>query len=227
LLCHCVLLKFEFAKVILLVENWKFFTNFAAQKQNFMPNKINTITVYAASSCDAGKDYIELAEKLGKLLAERSIECVYGGGPNGLMGAVANSVLDNGGKVCGVIPRFMIERNWLNKRLTNIIETQTMHERKQIMADRSDACIALPGGLGTLDELFEIITWKQLGLYLNPIIILNFKGFYNDLLNQIRKITEENLMRHESGEVFSVAETPEEALQLIFEQVKSPIEPLE
>jgi uncharacterized protein (TIGR00730 family) len=190
-------------------------------------NSINFVTVYAASSCNIDEIYLSAARELGKLLAKHSITCIYGGGPNGLMGAVANSALDNGGKVCGIIPKFMIERGWLNTRLTDVVTTDDMHRRKSLMAERSDACIALPGGIGTLEELLEIITWRQLGLYCKPIIILNVNGFYDYLLEMLHKIEKENFMRHGHEEIWSVAKTPEEALDLIFSQAQNPITPLE
>jgi uncharacterized protein (TIGR00730 family) len=189
--------------------------------------KIKNITVYAASSCKIQDLYIEAARKLGELFASKSITCIYGGGCNGLMGAVANATLDNGGKVCGIIPQFMIDRGWHNTRLTDLIVTNDMHERKRMMAERSDACIALPGGIGTLEELLEIIAWRQLGLYSKPIIILNINGFYDHLLSLMHNIEIENFMRHETGKIWSVATSPEEALELIISQSQNHIIPLE
>ncbi|MDR1764213.1 MAG: TIGR00730 family Rossman fold protein [Dysgonamonadaceae bacterium] len=192
-----------------------------------MQKPINAITVYAASSCKIDETYIDAARELGRLLAKRSITCVYGGGPNGLMGAVADAALDSGGQVCGVIPQFMIDRGWINRRLTETVVTEGMHERKRIMAERSDALIALPGGIGTLEELFEAMAWRQLGLITKPLVVINTGGFYDSLFDLLQKISDENFMRHENSELFSVAKTPEEALEIIDFQLANPIKPLE
>ena len=126
------------------------------------------------------------------------------------MCAVADAVLKNGGEVTGVIPRFMVEQNWHHTGLTELIEVESMHERKQKMANLSDGIVALPGGCGTLEELLEIITWKQLGLYLNPIVILNVNGFFDPLLEMLGKAIDENFMRQQHGDIWKVAQTPEE-----------------
>ena len=128
------------------------------------------------------------------------------------MRSVADAVLKNGGEVTGVIPHFMVEQNWHHTGLTELIEVTSMHERKQKMANLSDGIIALPGGCGTLEELLEIITWKQLGLYLNPIIILNINGFFDPLLQMLERAIEENFMRQQHGDIWKVAQTPEEAV---------------
>ena len=148
-------------------------------------NQIHSVCVYSASSTKIDPVYFEAAEQLGRLLAEHHIRLVNGAGSIGLMCSVADAVLSNGGEVTGVIPHFMVEQNWQHTGLTELIEVTSMHERKQKMADLSDAVIALPGGCGTLEELLEVITWKQLGLYLNPVVILNVNGFYDPLLNML------------------------------------------
>lgn len=179
-------------------------------------NQIRSVCVYSASSTKVDPLYFEAAERLGQLLAERHIRLVNGAGSIGLMRAVADAVLRNGGEATGVIPRFMVEQNWHHRGMTELIEVASMHERKQKMADLSDAVIALPGGCGTLEELLEIITWKQLGLYLNPIIILNVNGFFDSLLNMLGRAIEENFMRRQHGEIWKVARTPEEAVELLY-----------
>ena len=184
-----------------------------------MLKKIKTITIYASASSQISPVYFEAAGKLGQLLAKCSITCINGGGIRGLMAAVTNAVLENGGNVCGVIPRFMYDNGWLHPEIKDIIITQDMHSRKKTMADRSDACIALPGGLGTLEELLEIITWKQLGLYNKPVIILNTAGYYDELLAMLDKADRENFI-HSSSVVWQVANTPEEAINLIFKQMQ-------
>ncbi|MCD7899656.1 MAG: TIGR00730 family Rossman fold protein [Bacteroides sp.] len=179
-------------------------------------NNITAVCVYAASSTKIDKIYFEVAEMLGALLAQNKIRLINGAGCIGLMCATADAVLTNGGEVTGVTPSFMVEQGWHHKELTELIEVEHMHERKQRMAALSDAVIALPGGCGTLEELLEIITWKQLGLYLNPIVILNIKGYFDPLLKMLERSIDENFMRPQHGNIWQVAETPEEALHLIY-----------
>lgn len=178
-------------------------------------NKINSVCVYSASSTKIAPAYFEAARELGRLLGQRHIRLINGAGNMGLMAAVADAALQAGGEVTGVIPRFMVEQGWHHTGLTRLIEVESMHERKKLMADRSDAVIALPGGCGTLEELLEIITWKQLGLYLNPIVVLNIGGYFDPLLAMLRKAVEENFMRMQHGAIWHVAQTPQEAVELI------------
>ena len=180
-------------------------------------NQIHSVCVYSASSTKINPVYFKAAEELGSLLAEHHIRLINGAGSIGLMYAVADAVLKNGGEVTGVIPRFMVEQNWHHTGLTELIEVESMHERKQKMANLSDGIVALPGGCGTLEELLEIITWKQLGLYLNPIVILNVNGFFDPLLEMLGKAIDENFMRQQHGDIWKVAQTPEEALRLLYE----------
>ena len=178
-------------------------------------NQIHSVCVYSASSTKIASVYFEAAEKLGSLLAKQHIRLINGAGSIGLMRSVADAVLENGGEVTGVIPHFMVEQNWHHTGLTELIEVTSMHERKQKMANLSDGIIALPGGCGTLEELLEIITWKQLGLYLNPIIILSVNGFFDPLLEMLERAIEENFMRRQHGDIWKVARTPEEAVELL------------
>lgn len=178
-------------------------------------NQIHSVCVYSASSTKIDPVYFEAAEKLGSLLAKQHIRLINGAGSIGLMRSVADAVLKNGGEVTGVIPHFMVEQNWHHTGLTELIEVTSMHERKQKMANLSDGIIALPGGCGTLEELLEIITWKQLGLYLNPIIILNINGFFDPLFQMLERAIEENFMRQQHGDIWKVAQTPEEAVELL------------
>lgn len=179
-------------------------------------NNIKNICVYSASSTKIAPIYFEAAEKLGQLLAQKHINLINGAGCLGLMCRISDATLAAGGTVTGVIPRFMVEQGWHHKGLTRLIETESMHERKQLMADLSDGVIALPGGCGTLEELLEIITWKQLGLYLKPIVILNTNGFYNPLLEMLQQAISQNFMRKEHGNIWHVAQTPEEAVNLLY-----------
>ena len=180
-------------------------------------NQIKNVCVYSASSTKIAPVYFAVAEELGHLLASRGINLINGAGSIGLMAATSNAALTSGGTVTGVIPRFMIEQGWHHTGLTQLIETETMHERKHLMAEMSDGIIALPGGCGTLEELLEIITWKQLGLYLKPIVVLNIDGYFNPLLEMLQKAIDENFMRPEHGNIWVVANTPEEAVQLLYD----------
>ena len=176
---------------------------------------INNICVYCASSNKVAAIYGETAYELGALLAKEGIPVVTGAGGIGLMRKVEDGALDNGGKAIGVIPQFMVEHGWHHTGLTELRITESMHERKQTMASLSDAVIALPGGCGTIEELSEIITWKQLGLYFNPIVILNVNGYYNHFIAQLEQAIEEHFMGEIHGKIWSVAETPSEALEII------------
>ena len=179
-------------------------------------NQIKNVCVYSASSTKIAPAYFAAAEELGRLLAMRGINLINGAGSIGLMAATSNAALAEGGIVTGVIPRFMVEQGWNHTGLTKLVETETMHERKQLMAEMSDGVIALPGGCGTMEELLEIITWKQLGLYLKPIVILNVNGFYNPLLEMLQQAIDENFMRREHGSIWQVATTAEEAIELLY-----------
>lgn len=176
-----------------------------------------TVCVYCASSSKADKKYLNAAYTLGKILAESKIRCVFGAGKTGLMGALAQGVIDNKGEIVGVIPEFMIEEGWGNEDLTHLEITPTMHSRKETMAQLSDAVVAMPGGCGTFEELMEIITWKQLGLFSGTIIILNTNNYYNPLIEMLNRAVEENFMREEHKTIWQVATTPEEAIVAIKE----------
>ena len=180
-------------------------------------NQIKNVCVYSASSTKIAPVYFAVAEELGHLLASKGINLINGAGSIGLMAATSNAALASGGTVTGVIPQFMVEQGWHHTGLTQLISTETMHERKRLMADMSDGVIALPGGCGTLEELLEIITWKQLGLYLKPIVVLNVDGYFNPLLEMLQKAIDENFMRPEHGNIWVVAHTPEEAVQLLYD----------
>lgn len=177
---------------------------------------MNSVCVYCASSTQIDEKYFRAAEELGRLIAQKGLRLITGAGNQGLMNAVEEGALATGGKVTGIIPTFMMEEGWHHTGLTELIETRTIHERKEMMAKLSDGVIALPGGCGTLEELLEIITWKQLGLYLNPIIILNIDGYYDHLLAQLRQAIDENFMRAIHGDIWKVATTPDEAIDLLF-----------
>ncbi|HAR39635.1 MAG: Rossman fold protein, TIGR00730 family [Bacteroidetes bacterium GWD2_45_23] len=173
------------------------------------------VVVYCASSSLVDKCYFEAAARLGELLAEKNIICINGAGKQGLMGALNDSVIRHGGTVKGIIPRFMVDAGWCHERLNETIITQTIHERKEYMARAADAVVALPGGVGTLEELAEIVTWKQLGLYGNPVIILNTNDYYRPLLSFFEKMIEEKFLKTTDRNMWIVASTPEEVITLL------------
>ena len=173
------------------------------------------IAVYCASSTQIRKTFFEVAEEVGRLLAQRGVGIVTGAGNLGLMNSVENAALEAGGEVIGVIPKFMVHEGWHHTGLSELIVTADMHERKQTIASITDGCIGLPGGCGTLEELLEVITWKQLGLYLNPIVILNHEGYYNPLLKQLQMAVDEHFMRNIHTGIWRVATTPEEAVEMV------------
>ena len=176
---------------------------------------IKKVCVYCASSSKVNSQYVETARKLGKILAENDLELVYGGGSVGLMGVLADSVLENGGRVTGVIPRFMVEVEWQHNGLTELVLTETMHERKEKMAELADAVVALPGGCGTMEELLEMITWKQLGIHSQPIVIVNVNDYYTHLLAQFQQAADELFMRPQHLEMWSVVTDADEVLRAI------------
>jgi uncharacterized protein (TIGR00730 family) len=144
--------------------------------------KIKTVCVYCGSGAGTNPRFIEAASALGKTLAENGIRLVFGGGSVGMMGAVASAVLDHGGSVTGIIPDFLTTREHALNRVQETIITPDMHERKRLMFERSDAFVALPGGIGTLEELVEQLTWKQLGRHAKPVLLANIDGFWEPLL---------------------------------------------
>jgi hypothetical protein len=155
---------------------------------------VKKLAVFCGSSNGASDVYIEGAKKLGEELAKRDIALVYGGASVGIMGAVADSVLDEGGHVIGVMPRFLDNREIAHKNLSELIIVDSMHERKAKMADLADGFIALPGGPGTLEEFFEIFTWAQLGLHHKPCGLLNINHYYDPLIALFNHMTEEQFL---------------------------------
>ena len=176
---------------------------------------MQSVCVYCASSTQIDEKYFRAAEELGTLIAQRGLRLITCAGRLGLMNTVQDTALAAGGEAIGVIPTFMVKEGWHHTGLTQLIETGSMHERKQMMANLSDGVIALPGGCGTMEELLEIITWKQLGLYLNPIVILNIDGFYDSLLEQLKRALDDNFMRAIHADIWKVATTPAEAVELL------------
>jgi uncharacterized protein (TIGR00730 family) len=176
------------------------------------------ICVFCGSAMGFNPLYAATAGKLGSLMAQYSVGLVYGGGNVGLMGVVADAVLLEGGRVTGVIPDFLIKREVGHRGLTTLEIVDSMHQRKQRMADLASGFIALPGGWGTLDELAEILTWRQLGLINQPVVILNINQFFDPLLAQMRLMAEEGFLRPAYLEMLQIAFSPEEALSFIIPQ---------
>ncbi len=171
-----------------------------------------TICVFASSSSRVNNEFGIAAARLGSLLAQSGMDIVYGGGGIGLMGKFADAVIENRGKITGVIPLFMKEEGWGHKGLTKMIITPDMGERKKTLFSMSDAVVALPGGVGTLEELTEAITLKQLSLYDRPVIILNTLGFYRSFFDFLNNMIETHFLRNEHKGIWEIADTPEEVI---------------
>jgi uncharacterized protein (TIGR00730 family) len=176
------------------------------------------VCVFCGSNTGLNPVYADSARKLGSLMAQNRISLIYGGGNVGIMGILADAVMEAGGEVIGIIPDFLVKREVGHRGITRLEIVDSMHERKQRMADLADAFIAFPGGWGTLEELAEILTWKQLGLISDPIILLNINQFFSPLLHQMRLMAEEGFLRPEYLSNLQVAITPEEALSCIIPQ---------
>ncbi|OMQ11745.1 TIGR00730 family Rossman fold protein [[Flexibacter] sp. ATCC 35103] len=179
------------------------------------------ITVFCGSSFGTEEIYKEQAELLGKKLAQQNIELVYGGANVGLMGAVADGVLNEGGKAIGVLPNFLRSKEIAHLGLTELILVESMHERKTKMSDLCDGVIALPGGFGTLEELFEMLTWAQLGLHKKPIAILNINGFYDALIELTKVMVEKGLLKDVNQQMLLVSDNIDDLL----DQMKNYVAP--
>ncbi|QDP38979.1 LOG family protein [Radiobacillus deserti] len=170
---------------------------------------MNRVAVYCGSSKGATEEYVQAARRLGKELASRNIALVYGGASVGVMGAVANSVLENGGQAIGVMPRFLEEREISHKALTDLIIVETMHERKAKMAELVDGFITLPGGAGTMEEFFEVLTWAQIGLHKKPCGLLNTNHYYGPLVDFFSHMVDEQFMQERYKDMVIVEESSE------------------
>lgn len=179
--------------------------------------------VFCASSELVPKYYVDEARRLGERLVDEGWGLVYGGGSTGLMGAVADAVLDRGGEVTGVIPRFMVEVEWQHKGVTDMRHTDDMSQRKQMMIRISDAIIVLPGSTGTMDELFEAVSDKKLGLHNKPIVLLNSDGFFDATMAQLHLMVEKKFMTRRHLEVLSEAHNIDEVINLINSSQSEPI----
>ena len=173
------------------------------------------VCVYCASSALVDAVYFDATERLAREFVREKVHVVYGGGAIGLMGRLADTVIDGGGTIKGVIPKFMDEVEWTHRRVTEIEFTETMHERKAKFLESIDALVALPGGTGTLEELLEAITLKRLGLFTKPIVILNTNDYYEPLRRMFEKCVAENFMKEKHLAMWSFVDTPEDVLPTI------------
>ncbi|MGQ9818631.1 MAG: LOG family protein [Candidatus Kapaibacteriales bacterium] len=176
---------------------------------------IEFVTVFCASSNRIEKYFLNSAYELGKILAINNYKVIYGGGKVGLMGKLAEGVLSNKGQIIGVIPRFMQKFELVYNGLTKLIETETIHEREEIMIRKANCIVALPGGCGTMEELLQSITWKRLGLTSIPIIIANLKNYFSPLIEQLNRSVEQKFMRPEHSKLWLVGNSVEEVFDLI------------
>ncbi len=180
-----------------------------------MENDARAITVYGASSPAVDDIYKEAAKETGRLIALSGHALVSGGGRTGLMGAAIEGACAACGKTIGVLPRFMDERGWGNHLLSEKIVTPDMHTRKAAMMNMSLGAIALPGGVGTFEELMEAITWRQLNIYRGNVVILNTAGYYDPLLEMLQRTIEQHFMRDDHTDLWQVASTPSEAVKIV------------
>ena len=178
-------------------------------------SEITTAGIFCASSPRIDREYFKAADEITGILVRNNITIYFGGGKHGLMGQIATRVNRDKGKIIGVIPRFMKEENWHHENITKMIVVNSMHERKETILNQSEVLIAFPGGCGTVEELMEAITWKQLGLYTGPIIILNTKSYYDPLLTFLEKMIDESFLREVHRNMWSVIKKPSEIMSAI------------
>jgi uncharacterized protein (TIGR00730 family) len=180
------------------------------------------VCVFCGSSVGKRPEFADAAREFGKVLAERGLELVFGAGHIGMMGVVADAVLERGGRAVGVIPQALVDKELAHRGLTELHVVETMHQRKALMADLSDAFVALPGGYGTLDELFEILTWAQLGIHRKPIGLLNVEGFFDPLLAWVRHAETEGFIKQKHIDLLYVASTPNAMPELLARHEPTP-----
>lgn len=180
-----------------------------------MGRPIKRVCVFCAAADGARAEYVESAVEMGRLLVEHGIQLIYGGGGKGLMGALANSVLGRGGQAVGVITQFLMDKELAHKGLSSLHVVHTMHERKMMLATFADAFIALPGGLGTLDELFDVLTLAQLGIHDKPVGLLNVAGYYDPIMSYLDHAASEGFLRLNHRRQVHMHSSPSELLALV------------
>jgi hypothetical protein len=185
---------------------------------------IRNVCVYCGSSPGHDPAYAAAARELGRLLAARDVGLVYGGGGLGLMGETAKSVLANGGRVTGIIPEFLSEKEQMLRNVSELLVVEDMHQRKKLMFDKSDAFVALPGGIGTLEELVEQLTWAQLGRHTKPIVLLNAEGYWAPFMVLLEHMQREGFIRPEMAVRFLIADKAEDVLPTILANALPPAE---
>ncbi len=173
--------------------------------------------MYCGAAAGNSSEYRQIAEETGAIMAGSGYDLVFGGGKVGIMGIVADAMLQAGAKVTGVIPHFLFNMEVGHEGITEIIKVETMHERKMRMFELSDAFLALPGGFGTMEELFEMLTWAQLGLHNKPICVLNCFGFYDGLQEQVNHMEKSGFLHNDTKALLHFAETPAEAIAYLSE----------
>ncbi len=189
-----------------------------------MMPELTSVCVYCASSTGTNDAIVTATKELGSLLAERGIGLVYGGGAVGLMGIVADTVLEAGGDVTGIIPLSLFPREVAHQGCTELITVDSMHERKRLMFERSDAFIALPGGFGTLEEIAEVTTWAQIGMHHKPVGVLNIDGYWDGLLSFLDRAVGDQLLKEQNNQLLLRASTPVDMLAAL-ETYKGSAEP--
>ena len=175
----------------------------------------SSVTIFCGSKLGYNPMYQQHAKELGALLVQHNIHLVYGGGNNGLMGVVANEVINSGGKVTGVMPQMLVNKEVAHDNLTAMHITEDMHERKKLLFSLADAAIILPGGAGTMDELFEMMTWNNLTIHDKKIILLNSAGFYNHLISQLIEMHDQGFLYIPWQEMFTVCDYPDTAIRAL------------
>ena len=191
--------------------NWRMDDQYTASNQPYL----STICVYAGSADRLSEHYLQSAQTLGRELSQRGICLVYGGGKTGLMGALADAVLENNGTVIGIVPENLFQPQLIHANLTRLEILPDIHKRKARMSELADGFIALPGGFGTLDELFETLTWAQIGIHRKPVGILNINGYYDLLLSMVDLAREEGFIYSEHRDLFITATEASELLDLL------------
>lgn len=177
--------------------------------------KIKKVTVYCASSAKLEAKYFEVARQVAEIFVQHDITVIYGGGAVGLMGKLADTVIENKGTIVGVMPKFMQQVEWQHTGISELILTEDMHERKKKFMEDTDALVTLPGGCGTLEELLEAITLKRLGVFVKPIIIFNLDGFYDPLIEMLERCISEKFMREAHRGIWTIVNHPEELIDAI------------
>jgi len=176
---------------------------------------INAIAVFCGSKKGNNPLYIQHARTLGKIFVQHNIMLIYGGGSTGIMGAIADAVMENNGKVTGVIPRVLVDWEHQHENITELLIVDNMHTRKMKLYELCDAAVILPGGFGTLDELFEMLTWNQLAIHNKPIFIINSAGFYNSLISHMRNFEEDGFLYDELDKRIKILDEPSQFVQYL------------